>query len=336
MKRIILSVLIALTLALAGGGDAQAKAGSTSKSSGGSFGSTGSRTYNAPIERTLTPPTTPSRPAGPPPMPVAPPRPGGVNAAPMANPGLAAPMGQPMGQPGFFQRNPFMAGLAGGLVGAGIGGMLFGHSPALAEAGAAAPGAGFLGLLLQLALIGGLVWLGVRMFRSRSAATGPAANPYLRVASGQHVEPSMTLLAAPRVDKEFEPSEADQQAFSDILLGVQQAWSEGNLAALRRWATPEVVMFLSEDLSRNTSEGLVNKVENVALLKGDVSGSWSENGFDYVSTVLTFQCVDYMVRVDGGAVASGSLTNPVQHTEVWTFVRSASGGRWLLSAVQQV
>ena len=241
-----------------------------------------------------------------------------------------------MAQPGFFQRNPFMAGLAGGLVGAGIGSMLFGHSPALAEAGAAAPGASFLGLLLQLALIGGLVWLGVRMFRGRAVDSGPVANPYLRAVPDQHVEPSMTLLSAPRVEKEFEPTSADQQAFTEILQGVQQAWSEGNLAALRRWATPEVVSFLSEDLSRNTSEGLINKVENVALLKGDVSESWSENGFDYLTAVITFQCIDYMVRIDGGAVVSGSLTAPVQHTEAWTFMRSVSGGRWLLSAVQQV
>ena len=65
MKRIILSVLLALTLALAGMGDALAKAGSTSRSSGGSLGSRGSRTHDAPMERSLTPPSAPSRPAGP-------------------------------------------------------------------------------------------------------------------------------------------------------------------------------------------------------------------------------------------------------------------------------
>ncbi|MDO8607242.1 MAG: Tim44-like domain-containing protein [Phaeospirillum sp.] len=339
MKRIIFSVLLALTLAVAGMGDALAKAGSTSRSSGGSMGSKGSRTHeSAPMERSLTPPSPQSGARNTvPPAPQAAPRPGNVDSAPLAGrPGAVTPMGQPMAQPGFFQRNPFMAGLAGGLVGAGIGGMLFGHSPSLAAAGEASPGAGFLGLLLQLLLIGGLVWLGVRMFRSRTAAPENAGNPYLRAAQGQHVEPALnTAAAAPRVEREFEPSGEDQQAFTEILFGVQQAWSEGDLMGLRRWATPEVVSFLSEDLSRNASEGLVNKVENVSLLKGDVSESWSENGFDYITTVLTFQCVDYMVRIDTGAVASGSPGTPVQHTESWTFVRSTSGGRWLLSAVQQ-
>ncbi|RAU22071.1 hypothetical protein CU669_10315 [Paramagnetospirillum kuznetsovii] len=340
MKRLFITALLALTLAVIGAGDVLAKAGSTSKSSGGGFGSKGSRTHDAPMERTLTPPSAPSRPAGPPPAPQTAPRPGNVDAAPLApqagRPGGFAPQPMaPMAQPGFFQRNPFMAGLAGGLVGAGIGGMIFGHSPALAAAGEAAPGAGFLGLLLQLLLIGGLVYLGIRLFRGRNVGVAPAGNPYLRAVPDQHVEPTMAY-AAPRIEKEFEPSATDQQQFTEILLGVQHAWSEGDLAGLRRWATPEVVSFLSEDMSRNASEGLRNKVEQVSLLKGDVSQSWSENGFDYLTAVLTFQCMDTMVRMDNGQVVSGSPSTPVQHTEAWTFMRAASGGRWLLSAVEQV
>ncbi len=337
MRRIIFTALVAIVVALAGSGDALAKAGSTSKSSGGSFGSKGSRTHDAPMERTLTPPPAGApRPSNvPPPPPQAAPRPGNVDAQPLApgasRPGLQAPA--PVAQPGFFQRNPFMAGLAGGLIGTGIGSLLFGHSPALASGAEASPVGSMLGLLLQLALVGGLIWLAVRMFRGGSRAE--QANPFAAPAHG-HVEPSM-MPAAPRVEKEFEPAAVDQQDFTDILLGVQNAWSEGNLAALRRFATPEVVSWLSEDLSRNASEGLVNKVENVSLLKGDISGSWSEGGFDYVTAVLTFQCIDVMVRADTGAVVKGNPSVPVSHTEAWTFMRAAGGsGRWLLSAVEQV
>lgn len=345
MKRIILTILVGLTLTLAGATDALARAGSTSKSSGSSFGSKGSRTHEAaPMERTLTPPTATAPRSTVPPPPQAAPRPGAVDSAPLApggisRPGAMAPAGMAQ-QPGFFQRNPFMAGLAGGLVGAGIGSMLFGHSPAMAAASDAAPGASMLGLLLQLALIGGLAWLAYRLFAGRKAAAGAAAaNPYARAMPDQHVEPVMAArqqLAAPRVEREFEPSDEDQQAFTDILLGVQKAWSDGDLAGLRRWASPEVVMFLSEDLSRNTSEGLMNKVENVVLLKGDVSQSWSENGFDYLTAILTFQCVDYMVKPETGAVVSGNPATPVEHTEAWTFGRSSGGGRWLLTAVEQM
>lgn len=348
MRHVVISAVVALVLALAGAGDALAKAGSTSKSGGGSFGSRGSRTHDAPMERTLAPPPAQTRPAGPPPAPQTAPRPGAVDAAPLAPAGAAAsamrPGGvSPMGaaaQPSFFQRNPMMAGLAGGLLGAGIGSMLFGHSPALAAASDAAPGASMLGLLLQLAVIGGLVWLAFRLFRGRAAAAGGPAqgNPYMaRTMPGEHVEPMISAAPAqPRIEREFDASGGDQEAFTEILLGVQQAWSDGNLVQLKRFATPEVVSFLSEDMSRNASEGLSNKVENVALLKGDVSESWSEGGFDYLTAILTFSCNDYMVRLDDGAVAEGNPRATVTHTEAWTFVRSSSGGRWLLSAVQQV
>ncbi|CAA7620649.1 conserved membrane hypothetical protein [Candidatus Terasakiella magnetica] len=343
MRHTILTVLVALTLVLAGVGDALAKAGRTSGSSGGSLGSRGSRTVDRPMERTLTPPPPQSGVRNTtPPTPQAAPRPGAVDAQPLApggaqalRPGGALAGGAMAQSPSFFQRNPFMAGMAGGLVGAGIGSMLFGHSPAMAAASDAAPGASFLGLLLQLAIVGGLIWLLVRMFRRRQPAE---ANPYARDSSPMQVEP-MVVAGPPRIariEKEFEPQMGDQEAFTEILIGVQRAWSEGDLVGLKRFATPEVVSWLSEDLSRNASQGHINKVENVALLKGDVSESWSENGFDYVTAVLTFQCVDYTTRADNGAMVEGNLTVPVQHTEAWTFVRGANGGRWLLSAIEQV
>jgi predicted lipid-binding transport protein (Tim44 family) len=376
MRKYLFPVLVALTLVLTGTADALAKAGSTSKSSSGSsFGSRGSRTSDAPMERTLSLPSSPSpRVTTPPPPPSAAPRPGNVDAQPL-QPGLqqpgmrtpamagAAGMATPAAaQPGFFQRNPFMAGMAGGLVGAGIGSMLFGHSPALAAASDAAPGASILGLLVQIALIGGLVWLAFKLFRGRApagpnpyaAAPRAALNPYgsdprvsdnpyaaPRTAVEPHFEPqglsSVPPLAAPqRVQREFEPTEADQNDFTNILQGVQQSWSAADPAALRAWATPEMVTFLAQDLGQNAAEGLVNRVEQVTLREGDVVESWREDKSQYVTARLVFDCLDYMVRTDTGALVSGSRTTPVTHAELWTFARPTSGGSWLLSAIQQV
>jgi predicted lipid-binding transport protein (Tim44 family) len=381
MRQYLFPVLVALTLVMTGAADALAKAGSTSKSSSGSsLGSRGSRTADAPMERTLSLPSSPSpRVATPPPPPSAAPRPGNVEAQPLSpglQPGLqqpamrapamagAAGMAAPAAaaQPGFFQRNPFMAGMAGGLVGAGIGSMLFGHSPALAAASDAAPGASILGLLIQIAVIGGLVWLAFKLFRGRApagpnpyaAAPRASLNPYAAAprasdnpyaAQRSPVEPRFEaplspvppVAAAPqRVQREFEPTEADQNDFTNILLGVQQSWSAADPAALRAWATPEMVTFLAQDLGQNTAEGLVNRVEQITLREGDVVESWREDKSQYVTARLVFDCLDYMVRTDTGALVSGSRTNPVTHAELWTFVRPTTGGSWLLSAIQQV
>ena len=114
----------------------------------GSFGSRGARTFQAPpptniaprtgapIERTMTP-----RPAQ---------QPGAA-----AQPGGAAAAAQ---RPGMFGGG-FLGPLLGGLALGGLFGMLMGNGLGGA--------AGFLGLLLQLALIGGVIWLVMRFFRSR-------------------------------------------------------------------------------------------------------------------------------------------------------------------------
>ncbi|MGE5506573.1 MAG: TIM44-like domain-containing protein [Actinomycetota bacterium] len=397
--RKILSALIIAAFAVAGGADAIAKAGS-----GSSYGSRGSRTADRPIQRSQTPapstvqplappsgtlslpPAGAAKPSGPPPAPSAAPPRTGVESAPLSGnqqppmynpgavrqPGMAgggmAPMAQ---QPGFFQRNPFVAGMMGGLVGAGIGSMIFGHSPALAAASDASPLGSMLGLLLQLALVGGIVWLLVRLFRGRREAE--AGNPYSpagRTAAGNpygqdsrggnpymggggnpyaapdhgHREPQLTsvptteaprmVAAAPRVDKEFEPAAGDKEEFGAILQGVQRAWSDGDMRALERLATPEIVHWLSEDLAANTARGVVNRVDNVVLRKGEITESWSENGQDYATAVVTFSCIDTTRRADSGALVEGDPHTPVDYTEAWTFVRRA-GGRWMLSAVER-
>lgn len=329
----LLSALVAVVMAFAVASDAFARAGKS-----GSLGSRGSRTYDRPIERSVTPPpaTQPAAPS------VAPSQPGVAQpgaAQPMYNPGavrqpgMAAQPMAPAAQPGFFQRNPVMGGILGGLVGAGIGSMLFGSSSAMAAAADASPMAGMFGTLLQFALIGGLIWLAVRLFRRRSQpapAHGPAAG-YHREATAYAAGPTP---AQQRVAKEFEPTGEDQDDFTRIILGVQQAWAEGNPVALRQLATPEVVGWMSEDLSRDQANGVRNVVEDVQLLKGDVTETWHENGRDYATAVITFSSKDYMVRIDTGAVVEGDAKTPVEATEAWTFVRGADRA-WRLSAIEQ-
>ena len=339
MRHKLFAVLLTLLVALSMGADAWARAGK-----GSSMGSRGSRTYDRPIERTVTPP--PATPA--------PTRPG-VEQAPLSQPGAAQPMynpgavrqpgmaAQPMApaaQPSFFQRNPMMAGVLGGLVGAGIGSMLFGNSPALAAASDAAPGASFVGLLLQVALIGGLAWLAFRFFRRRSEqqpvpAGAPMGGHYQREAPSAVPGNAGAAANMRRVEKEFEVSDDDQNAFTQLIAGVQKAWSDGNPVALRQYATPEVVGWIGEDLARDQSRGVRNVVEDVQLLKGDVTETWRDGELEYATAVISFSAKDYVVRLADNEVVEGDAVHAVETTEAWTFVRSA-GGKWLLSAIEQV
>jgi predicted lipid-binding transport protein (Tim44 family) len=208
--------------------------------------------------------------------------------------------------------------------------MFFGHSAWAANGSA---GGSMLGLLLQFALIAGLVWLAVSFFRRRS--TGSALAPGYPQSSG-----AMAVPAAARNPVEINIVEADFTAWGTILTAVQEAWSRGDLAALRRYVTPEMLSYFSEELSANASQGIENRVEHVNLLKGDLQEAWSDGELEYATSRLRWSANDYMVSAapqPGGqeVIVSGDPRQAVEATEVWTFARSR-GGHWLLSAIQQV
>lgn len=313
MRRLAIA-LVALVLAFAMVTDAFARAGR-----GGSFGSRGSRTFDRPIERSVTPPSSQVAPGTQQPM-YRPDAVGPRQVAPSAAMGGA--------RPGFFQRNPMMGGLLAGFVGAGLFGMLF-NSSAFAGAGEAAPMASFLGMIFQFAVIGGLVWLAMRLFRRRSQPAAASVAGYQRQAYD-----AAPATGASRVEKQFEATGEDQEAFTAIIVGLQEAWTAGDIGRLRDLATPEVVSWLAEDLSRDASRGMRNVVEDVVLVNGDVTESWRDGDLDFTTAVITFSARDYTIDRDG-KVVDGDPDNAVEATEAWTFVR-APGGRWLASAIEQV
>lgn len=131
--------------------------------------------------------------------------------------------------------------------------------------------------------------------------------------------------------------EADEERFAQILVDVQNAWSHGDLNKMRRLLTPEMMMYFSDELSSLSSRGLRNRIEDVTFLGGQVEEAWSEEGRDYATARIQFRARDYTVSLDDETrIVQGNKTMPVEITEVWTFVRAANGGAWIVSAIQQV
>jgi predicted lipid-binding transport protein (Tim44 family) len=291
---------LALTPSLA---DARAGASSSGgKSSFSGMGSRGSRTYEnnnaAPVTRSMTP----SNPSATSPL-------GGA-----ASPAYA-------GGGSFFQRHPFLTGLAGGFLGS----MLFSHLGGF--------GTG-LGFLLTLLIIGGVIFFLVRLlFGSRLATAGGGPMPR-----------SLGAAAAPAAarfrGRDTTVGDADLNAFQTILAAVLEAWSRGDLAQMRQLMTPEMLSYFSEELTRSASQGVQNIVSDVHLLKGDVSEAWEEGDLEYATAYLRWSAIDYVVRQGRSPgmpdyLVSGDPKTPTEAEEVWTFVRRR-GGDWLLSAIQQV
>jgi predicted lipid-binding transport protein (Tim44 family) len=244
---------------------------------------------------------------------------------PSPSPGYATP-GAPYGQ-GLSRGSSFASGLMGGLIGAGIGGLLFGHG----FFGGGMGFGGFLGLLLQIGLIVFAVSLLLRWFRNRQApayAGGPAA--YARNGAPEPGPQGGGFAGGPAP---VEISQQDYQAFESLLQNIQAAWSRHDLDALRGLVTPEMLGYFGEQLADQASHGARNEVSDVRLLQGDLAQAWREGNREYATVAMRFSMID-VTRDASGRVIDGSLLEHVTATELWTFVR-ASGGRWILSAIQQ-
>src|SRR5216684_4360280 len=245
--RILLSLFFCLALALAPS-LAEARAGSSSSGGGSSFGSRGTRTFDnngaAPLSRSMT--QTPSA------------------TSPLAGAGAGA--GAMGGS--FFQRHPFLTGIAGGFLGSmlfsGMGGM--GH---------------VFGGLLTVLIIGLLIFFVIRLFSGRGFSFAGAGGAMPR---------SVGAAAAPKQQQyrghDTTVGDADLNAFQSIHSAVQEAWGKADLSRLRPLMTPEMLSYFSEELTRNTSQGVQNLVSDVRLLKGDISESWEEGDLQYATAYM--------------------------------------------------
>ncbi len=236
-----------------------------------------------------------------------------------------------------------MSGLLGGMVGGGLMGMMFGGG----FSGGGMGGMGGMGsTLIQLLLIGGLIFVALRLFRGRSGSNVPPVNTDYGFVSRPQSVPSMDYTAASPASVGTAPAlltgtateqplitDADYKAFESLLIDVQTAYSKGDLAKLRMLASPEILGYFSEALSANVSRGVTNTIEAVKLEQGDLSEAWSEAGLDYASVAMRFSLLD-VTRDMAGKIVDGSDQLRTEATEVWTFLRSR-GGRWIVSAIQQ-
>jgi predicted lipid-binding transport protein (Tim44 family) len=248
----------------------------------------------------------------------------------VTQPGVTRPATPATAGGGFFSRNPLMAGLMGGLLGAGLFGLLTGSG----LFGGIAGFAGFLGLLIQVALIAGLVFLVMRLIRgNRQPAMAGGPQGYARD-MGQGAGPRPVGGSAGAVKRPVTVGPADYQAFERMLIEVNEAWSRQDLNALRRLSTPEMERYFAQDLQDLKARGWTNVARDVRLEAGDLSEAWAENGQDYATVAMRFSLVD--ITTDStGRVVEGSPTERETATEMWTFVRRP-GANWVLSAIQQV
>ncbi|MFG1299840.1 TIM44-like domain-containing protein [Xanthobacter sp. V3C-3] len=294
----------------------------------GSFGSRGSRTYTSPAPTTTAPGTTApvQRSTTPQPAP-----------STAARPNATAPRPSMFGSGfgGALMRGLLIGGLVGLLMGQGLGGL-----------------AGLFGLLLQIALVVGVVMLVLRFMRRPQPAAGGGVHWRDRsmtprpmgagatgpVPGGSGPAPRGSVPPSgsgrpPAARDEIGIAPADLDTFERMLGQLQTAFSREDQGELRALTTPEVFGHLSDELRENAERGLRNDVTDVKLLQGDVAEAWREGPRDYATVAMRYASRDVMVDRASGRVVSGDQGSGGESTEVWTFVRER-GGPWRLSAIQ--
>ncbi|EJN04502.1 Tim44 domain-containing protein [Phyllobacterium sp. YR531] len=345
LSRIAAILVIGLAVTFSAVYEADARRG------GGGFGSRGTRTFQAPaptrtaptnaapIERTMTP---------------------RQQAQPGAAQTQAAQQQRSGGLFGGMGRSLIGGLLVGGLIGAflgtGFGGM-----------------AGLFGMLIQIALIAGVVMLALRFFRSRqtssmapAGAAGqafgrnafndqPASSSAMRVptigsgskqtntasagfgsgaaASGVSAGYAIQQPGKTVPEDEIGLTQNDLDRFEALLTEVQTAYGKEDYGTLRKITTPEAMSYLAEELGQNATDGLRNSVSDVKLLQSDIAEAWAEGNMDYATAALRYSSIDAMLDRTTGRVVNGDEGEPSQTTEIWTFVRE-DGKEWKLAAIQ--
>ena len=295
---------------------------------GGSFGSRGSRTYSAPsqtsmmprygapVQRSMTPPSA-NGPAS--------------IGGPFRLQGQTAQSYQqsrPLGRFGGFG-----GGLVGGLLAGGLIGSMMGHGGGWGM-GSGGMGGGLLISLIQIAVLGGIAWFVIGFFRRR-AKVGPdsiqrqSSSP---IDYGQASAPSFGTQSSSTVD--ITVTDSDKADFERLLTEVQDAFGHEDYGRLRGITTPEIMSYLSEELSQNATSGRRNDVSATRLIDAEISEAWREDNVEYATIAMRYASIDVMRDRASNAVVEGDPNTPTETSEIWTFVRPISGA-WKLSAIQE-
>ena len=263
-----------------------------------------------------------------------------------SSPSAPAPMSptRPATSPTSPQPSPSRWGGLGGM----LGGLLLGGLIGSLLFGGHGGGIG----LMEILVVGGLIWLAVSFLRRRqqpqpatpSGYAGPDAARSWEPTPAQYQGTGPTTREAPadlergiahirQMDPDFDPKRMGDSA-SDIFFAVQAAWMARDMSSAAAVLTPEMQNILQADCSKLRAQRRINRLENIAVRSTDVTEAWQEAGHDYVTVRFLASLLDYTTD-ESGAVVEGSRSEPVKFEEYWTFVRPVGPGAFRLSAIQQ-
>jgi predicted lipid-binding transport protein (Tim44 family) len=121
----------------------------------------------------------------------------------------------------------------------------------------------------------------------------------------------------------------------DTFFRIQGAWMNRDMSSVTNVLSDEMRGIFQGDVDRLLREKRVNKLENIAVRKVDITDAWQEAGDEFITVLIYANLLDYTVDVATGSIVAGSNLEPVKFEEYWTFTRPVGPGPWSLSAIDQ-
>ena len=86
----------------------------------------------------------------------------------------------------------------------------------------------------------------------------------------------------------------DLGIFEQRLYQLQDAFGREDYAAIREITSPEIMSYLSEELSQNATRGVKSDVRDVKLLQGDIAESWKEGSREFATVAMRYSMIQVL------------------------------------------
>ena len=223
-----------------------------------------------------------------------------------------------------------MSGLMGGLIGAGIGGLLLGHG----FFGGGLGFGGFLGFLLQIFLLVVLVRFVIRLFRGQSARFRRRAGTCSRAEARRGRARWRGGFGRPSGHRRSRSGRRTTRRSSSLLQGIQAAWSRaGPERTARHSDAGDAELFRRAACRADQPRRAQRGSPTCGCCRATCRRHGAKAAANTPRVAMRFSMID-VTRDASGRIVDGSPSEHVTATELWTFVRSP-GGQWILSAIQQ-
>jgi len=218
---------------------------------------------------------------------------------------------------------------------------------------------------MDIVILGVILYLAYRFFRKRreqnavasgyysdGAAPAPGGAPaYPQTVYPQAVQPYLSgppqEAAAPyddvergieqirRYDAGFD-EERFKETAQDLFFRIQAGWTNRSLEGIDNIFSNEMAEFFRREFESMKQKGIINRLENIAIRRVELTEAWQEPGKDFITVLFTANLLDYTVDAATREVVKGDKLNPVKFQEFWTFSRESSSPGWRLSAINQL